>query len=100
MEQGLTIDESVRGRKGNTAMRSDNLGQRLLELKEKLETQKEQRSQLQGELRSLMKQLKDEFDVDTLEGAEALLEEQTEALNELEQELETKIKELEEEMGK
>ena len=81
-------------------MSSDNLGQRLLRLKEKLEKQKEQRSQLQGELRSLMKQLKDEFDVDTLQGAEALLEEQTEALDELEQELETKIKGLEEEMGK
>lgn len=86
-------------RKGNAAMSNDNLGQRLLKLKEKLEKKKEQRSQLQGELKSLMKQLKDEFDVESLKEAEAMLEEQMRILNDIEQELEAKIQELEKEVG-
>jgi len=46
-----------------------NLGKRLLNLKEELETKKAERQELQGELKSLIKQLK-ELGIDNVEQAE------------------------------
>jgi uncharacterized phage infection (PIP) family protein YhgE len=62
----------------------EDLGQRLLELKEDLEEKKSKRSELQGELKSLMQQLK-EFGVETFQQAESLIKKQEQELEEMEQ---------------
>ena len=72
------------------------IGQRLLNLKELLVDKKAERSELQGELKSLKKQLQQDFCVDTVEAAEGLLKEQKGRLESMEETILKKIKEAEE----
>ncbi len=72
----------------------DQLGRKLLQIKEELEKKKSQRSELQGELKSLMKQLK-EFGVDTIEQAYKIQEKQSAELKKLEQSIQEGIEEIE-----
>ena len=71
-----------------------NLGKRLLNLKEDLEAKKAERQELQGELKSLIKQLK-ELGIDTLEEAEKELKSNEKALVEMENSIKTEIQNLE-----
>jgi len=71
-----------------------NLGKRLLNLKEDLEAKKAERQELQGELKSLIKQLK-ELGIDTLEEAEKELKSNEKALVEMESSINEKIEEME-----
>lgn len=72
-----------------------DLGQRLLQLKRQIEEKKESRSQLQGELRSLQKQLFEDFEVKTLEEAEALIAKTEKKLQKMEQEIREEIEAIE-----
>ena len=54
---------------------SRELGQRLLRLKEQLERKKAERTELQGQLKSVMEMLKRQYGVKTLEEARAKMEE-------------------------
>lgn len=78
---------------------TDDLGERLLKIKRKLEKEKERKSQLQGELKSIMGQLEDEFKVSSIEQAEELLAEYKEKLQKMKASLHRKIEQLEEEIG-
>lgn len=78
---------------------TDDLGERLLKIKRKLEKEKERKSQLQGELKSIMGQLEDEFKVSSIEQAEELLAEYKEKLQKMKDSLHRKIEQLEEEIG-
>ncbi len=73
----------------------EKLARRLMEMKEQLENEKARRSELQGELRSVMKQLKQEYSVDTLEEAEELLEETRQRVEAIEADLLKKVEEAE-----
>ncbi len=75
-----------------------DLGEKFLALKRKLEKQKEQRAELQGELKSLMSQLEQEFGVKTIPQAEKKAEKIGEELKKLEQTISGQIKEIEEMM--
>lgn len=77
----------------------EDLGERLLKIKRKLEKEKERKSQLQGELKSIMRQLEDEFKVSSIEQAEELLAEYKEKLQKMKDSLHRKIEQLEEEIG-
>jgi predicted transcriptional regulator len=77
----------------------DQLGRRLLQIKEELEKKKSQRSESQGELKSLMRRLKEEFGVDTMEQAYRIQEKRAAELEELEQSTQEKIQELEQLMS-
>lgn len=59
---------------------SSKIGQRLLQLKKQIEDEKAKQSELKGELKSIMKQLKDEFNVQSLDEAAELLESMQEDL--------------------
>lgn len=72
-----------------------DLGQRMLQLKKQLEEKRESRSQLQGELKSLQKQLFEDFEVKTLEEAEALIAKTEKKLQKMEQEIRQEIEEIE-----
>jgi len=76
----------------------DQLGRRLLQIKEELEKKKTQRSELQGELKSLMGQLKD-LGIETIEQAETCTEEWEKELQGLEKTIREGIKEIEELMN-
>ena len=78
--------------------RSLDLGEKLLTLKRKMERQKEERAELQGELKSLMNQLEQEFGVKTIPQAEKKAKKIGEELKELEQTISGQIKEIEEMM--
>lgn len=78
---------------------TEDLGERLLKIKRKLEKEKERKSQLQGELKSIMRQLEDEFKVSSIEQAEELLAEYKEKLQKMKDSLHRKIEQLEEEIG-
>ena len=77
------------------ASRND-LGQRLLEIKRALEEKKSKRSELQGEHKGVMKQLKQEFGVDSLEDAERRIREEEQELQKMEEEIRAQIYEVEE----
>ena len=74
----------------------EQLGQRLLKMKDDLEQKKSQRSELQGELNSVMKQLQEEFGVETLEQAEERLEKEKQGLQEMETVVRERVEEIEE----
>lgn len=78
---------------------NEELGQRLLKLKGSIEKKKSERSELQGELKSVTKQLKDEFGVSTVEEAKKLQAEKEAELAKLKEDIESKIEEIEELMG-
>ena len=73
---------------------------RLLSMKKKLEEKKDRRSELQGELKSIQKQLVEEFKAKSLEDAEAMIEAGEEEQERLEQEIWKEIEEIEEMMMK
>lgn len=66
---------------------------RLTDLQARLDQARAHRSELQGELRSLIKQLKQGYGVDTLEAAEQLLEDLSERITGLEQTLADRLDE-------
>lgn len=73
----------------------DDIGTRLLNLKERLEEEKAERAELQGEFRSLMNQLKEDFGVSDLDEAEVQIEEEEARLEEMEREVREQVEELE-----
>lgn len=73
----------------------ENLGQKLLDLKEQLEEEKAQRSELQGELKSVLKQLKQDFDVTSIDEAERQIKEYEEELEDMEAAIIEQINEVE-----
>ena len=73
----------------------EDVGRKLLDLKEQLEKKKEKRQELQGELKSFMKQLK-ELGIDSVEQAEMQMDKNEKMLNEMEKDINNKINELEE----
>ncbi len=81
-----------------TPRNGDELARDLLSLKKELEGEKEQRAVLQGELQGVMRQLKEEFEVETLEEAKALIATNEKKLTTLRDEIETQITEIEEMM--
>jgi len=74
-------------------MTNDNskIGQRLLQLKKQIEDEKAKQSELKGELKSIMKQLKDEFNVQSLDEAAELLESMQEDLEKYEKTIQEKL---------
>ncbi|HOP33346.1 MAG TPA: hypothetical protein PKI14_16995 [Fervidobacterium sp.] len=76
-----------------------SVGERLLRLKELLEDERAKQAELKGELKSLMTQLKTEFNLNSLEDAEAKLNELEQVINEHEEVIGAKVKELEEAFG-
>lgn len=72
-----------------------DLGEKFLALKRKLEKQKEQRAELQGELKSLMSQLEQEFGVKTIPQAEKKQEKLEKELERLERSLLQQIDDIE-----
>jgi uncharacterized phage infection (PIP) family protein YhgE len=73
----------------------NDIAQKLLLMKKKLEEKKSKRSELQGEMKSIQKQLEEDFQVESLEGAEALIEEEEEKLQKMEAEIRKGIEEIE-----
>lgn len=74
---------------------SGKIGQRLIDIKDALESKKAKRSELQGELKGLMSRLK-EYNVTTLEEAGALIKKQESELKEAETTIQKQIEDLEE----
>jgi len=64
-------------------------------LKERIEGERTRRDELQGELKSLMKQLKQGYSVDTVEDAQELLIEMDERLAGIEKDIRSKIEQAE-----
>jgi len=78
------------------ALRSpDNLARRLLSMKEQLQDKQKHVTELQGALKSVMRQLKEEFGVKTLEDAETLLQKSDAELKSLEAEFEQQVEKIE-----
>ena len=77
-------------------MKRNDLGQRLLDLKQDLEEAKSKRSELQGQSKGLMKQLKDEFELDSFDEAQARIEELNEQLDNLQSTLNDALERAEE----
>ena len=73
---------------------ADKLGRKLLKIKEELEEKKAKRLELQGELKSLMNQLK-ELGVNSLEEAEEMIHQMEKELEEIRESIEEEIKEIE-----
>ncbi len=73
---------------------TDKLGRKLLKIKEELEEKKAKRLELQGELKSLMNQLK-ELGVSSLEEAEEMIHQIEKELEEIRESIEEEIKEIE-----
>ena len=74
----------------------EDVGRQLLELKERLERQNSKRSELQGELKSSMKQLKQNHGIDTLEQAEALYDKSEKEFGGINEDLQAKVNEIRE----
>ena len=73
---------------------ADKLGRKLLKIKEELEEKKAKRLELQGELKSLMNQLK-ELGVNSLEEAEEMIHQMEKDLEKMRESIEEEIKEIE-----
>lgn len=73
----------------------DDIGERLLKLKKQLEEEKSRRSELQGEYKSIMKQLKEDFKVNSIKQAEEKIEAEEKKLNEIEESIDEQIEEIE-----
>lgn len=74
---------------------ADRLGRKLLQIKEELEEKKAKRLELQGELKSLMNQLKD-LGVNSLEEAEEMIHQMEKDLEHMKETIENQIEEIEE----
>jgi uncharacterized protein YicC (UPF0701 family) len=75
------------------------LAQRLMDLKEHVEKERRHRDELQGELKSVLKQLKQNYSVETLEEAQELLEDMDSRLQSIEADVQEKIEKAEELLG-
>ncbi len=75
----------------------EKLGKHLLELKEELEEKKAERAELQGEMKSLMKQL-EEFGISTIEQAQSHIEKEEALLIEMKESIERQLQSIEEMM--
>ena len=73
---------------------ADRLGRKLLKIKEELEEKKVKRLELQGELKSLMNQLK-ELGVNSLEEAEEMIHQMEKELGEIKESIEEQIEQIE-----
>ena len=73
---------------------ADKLGRKLLKIKEELEEKKAKRLELQGELKSIMNQLK-ELGVNSLEEAEEMIHQMEKDLEKMRESIEEEIKEIE-----
>ncbi len=71
------------------------LAQKLLDLKERIEKEKSRRAELQGEIKSLYKQLKQDYSVESVEEAQDMLDEMETRLETIEEDIRTKIQEAE-----
>jgi chromosome segregation ATPase len=71
------------------------LTQQLLDLKDRIEKAKSQRSEMQGELKSIRKQLKDNYSIESIEDATAMLDEMEQRLESLEKDIQDKVEEAE-----
>ena len=78
---------------------NEELGGRLLKLKGIIENKKSERSELQGELKSITKQLKDEFGITAVEEAKQLQEEKEAERSELQDNIAAEIAGIEKLMG-
>ncbi|MFA5526939.1 MAG: hypothetical protein WC992_08950 [Acholeplasmataceae bacterium] len=67
------------------------LAQRLMDLKERIEKERRRRDEIQGELKSVLKQLKQNYSVETLEEAQELLEDMDARLQSIEADIREKI---------
>jgi predicted nucleic acid-binding Zn-ribbon protein len=74
---------------------ADKLGRKLLKIKEELEEKKAKRLELQGELKSLINQLK-ELGVNSLEEAEEMIHQTEKDLEKMRESIEEQIGEIEE----
>ena len=72
-----------------------NVSEQLVSMRAEISAQKTRQAELTGELKSLYKQLKDEYGVDSIEAAETLLVEYTEQAQELEMQLKDCMEKLE-----
>lgn len=75
-----------------------DLGGKLLSLKKRLEEQKNQRYELQGELNSLTKEMAQEFGISNIEEAERHIEKMNKEIEKTEKILVKKIRQIEEKM--
>lgn len=75
------------------------LAQRLMDLKERIEKERRRRDEIQGELKSVLKQLKQNYSVETLEEAQELLEDMDSRLQSIEADVQEKIEKAEELLG-
>ncbi len=73
---------------------TDKLGRKLLKIKEELEEKKAKRLELQGELKSLMNQLK-ELGVNSLEEAEEMTYQMEKDLEKMRESIEEQIEQIE-----
>ena len=73
---------------------ADKLGRKLLKIKEELEEKKAKRLELQGELKSLMNQLR-ELGVNSLEEAEEMIHRMEKELGEIRESIEEQIEQIE-----
>ncbi len=79
-------------------MSGEDLGRRLLDLKEQLEKQKQKRAEMQGELKSMNRRLEKEFGLDSVDAAEKYVEREEVDLQSIQEAISEKIDELEEMM--
>lgn len=74
---------------------TEDLGERILQLKKTLEKRERERAELQGELRSVMSQLQ-EMGIDNLDTARKQLEENRKTIEKVRESIQEKIAEVEE----
>ncbi len=75
--------------------RNDDIGKRLLALKQEIEEQKIKRSELQGEQKTLVKQMEQAFGISTVDQAQELLADMELEIKELEEKVKKGIQEIE-----
>lgn len=75
-----------------------DLGSKLLSLKKRLEEQKSQRHELQGELNSLTKQMEQDFGIKTIDQAEKQIKKMQDEIERMEKSIMSKIRQIEMEM--
>ncbi len=78
-----------------TSGNEKRIAQKLLDLKERIERERSRRSELQGELKSVQKQLKQNYSVETVEAAEKMLAEMEQRLTTIEGDIKDKIEQAE-----
>jgi len=69
----------------------DKIGRQLLDMKSKLEKKKSKRSEIQGELNSVKKQMKESFSTDDLDEVKSQLEENETRLEQMEDALKLQV---------